>query len=752
MPSKEDTWQNRKDLETSDGESHDAVMSNETTVTSGEMTRGVRALLGKVISGHDNKYKILEIIGRGGSGDVYKARLEVDENTGSLAQTKGSNTTRVVACKVLSERLLDNQQHYKRFQHEARLAKRLIHPNIVNVHDAGEVDGRPFIILDYLEGKSLSAICEGSISISIHRALPIFLQISKAFAYAHLNNIIHRDLKPGNIMLIRSKGNDDFVKVVDFGIAKIITETTMESTKLTKTGEIFGSPLYMSPEQCRGEALDVRCDIYSFGILMYEVLTGSTPFRGTDTVSTMFKHTTEAPKSIDKIDDDVLLTKKVEKIIFKCLEKDPELRYQTMDDITRDLESLQLHLDQMESGQANKIFTAGQKGWLYLLQIVRKAQEYVFSKRLSSSGLTVGSVLVVIFLVLALVGVSGWAVLFGSLPTKELENRQLPFKPIIYEIPENHHNELGENVWSKLIDSRVLREPPILEKALELFLRNASASLALGKYERSCLWYYRATVIWNWLQGEACLKSISLYNSYAEALLYANLKIPLPNKVQLDQAMALLQKEGKLVSVDLLKREGLIYATNAASARDAALIAMTGLRDLSIVDSRVPESLSQTLLSQGLLAEAFRQIGSEDVAKIGYDQFYSTLTAHDSLPELPRRQRTYLLSSSGKFYLNLKDFSKSNYLLSRLLSEMMEIGDSDLGKYDIAVTYNDLGLIKESQGKPREAEGFFIQSREFLDQCSNCESVLRQRVANNIVIDALASGDLKTALQVKFSK
>ena len=247
------------------------------------------------------------------------------------------------------------------------------------------------MILEYVNGATLSDVCKSEGKLPIHRSLPIFLQISGAFAYAHLNNIIHRDLKPSNIMLTKKNDCNDFVKVVDFGIAKIISETTMGSTQLTKTGDVFGTPIYMSPEQCRGDALDVRSDIYSFGILMYETLTGHPPFEGPDSWSILLKQNSELPKGLGDIDQDILLVKKLERIIFKCLEKEPNSRYQTMDELMRDLELVQLHLNQIVSGKTNPVVLALQRAWLSISQFFRIIGAKLFSIRLSSSGLTIGS-------------------------------------------------------------------------------------------------------------------------------------------------------------------------------------------------------------------------------------------------------------------------------------------------------------------------------------------------------------------------
>ena len=295
-------------------------------------------LINRIVSGYSGEYKILELIGRGGMSAVYKAQILGAENQNPLLPIQRTHLGQVVALKVLLDRLLDDREHYKRFQQEVTMAKRLSHPNIVEVFDAGEIDGRPFMVLEFIEGSTLSSICKEN-SLPIQRALPIFKQICSAFAYAHQRNIVHRDVKPSNIMLAKKGDKTDIVKVVDFGIAKIVNETAMGSTQLTKTGDVFGTPAYMSPEQCRGESLDQRSDIYSFGIVMYETLTGHPPFVSDKAYTVMMKQASEMPRGLGDIDPDVGLVAKVENIIFKCLNKDLNARYQNMDQIIDDLEN-----------------------------------------------------------------------------------------------------------------------------------------------------------------------------------------------------------------------------------------------------------------------------------------------------------------------------------------------------------------------------------------------------------------------------
>lgn len=265
------------------------------------------------------KYEILELAGRGGKSVVFQAR--------------DTENQKIVACKLLLPQLIGDERNRKRFRQEAIAAKRLDHAHINSVIDFGLWNGQPFMIMEFLEGLSLDNLINREKQLTFDRAVPIFIQIASACHYAHSRNIIHRDLKPSNVVLINANGQHDFVKIIDFGIAKIISENTMAGTKLTKTGETLGSPLYMSPEQCMGQNVDNRSDIYSLGVLMYEVLTGKLPLKGPTALATMFKHVNEMPAKFGNLGNSVKLTRIVENIVFKCLAKSPKQRYQSMEEL-----------------------------------------------------------------------------------------------------------------------------------------------------------------------------------------------------------------------------------------------------------------------------------------------------------------------------------------------------------------------------------------------------------------------------------
>ena len=233
----------------------------------------------------DDKYEILAHIGSGGMGEVYKVR---DRGTQIL-----------YALKMISPHLADQKTLAKRLEHEARAARTLVHGNIVSVYDVGHgADGAPYLIMDYVEGDSLEDLLKQETVLTAERALTISLQIAEALVHAQQKQVVHRDLKPSNILMTKTPAGTDMVKIVDFGIAKISDQEKADKTKLTQAGELLGTPLYMSPEQCTGEELDVRSDIYSFGCIMYEMLTGKSPYAAENSVKVILKHLSRGSTTI----------------------------------------------------------------------------------------------------------------------------------------------------------------------------------------------------------------------------------------------------------------------------------------------------------------------------------------------------------------------------------------------------------------------------------------------------------------------
>lgn len=283
-------------------------------------------LIGTKLAG---KYEILSVLGTGGMGVVYKGRQDVMD--------------RIVAIKMLQSHHLNDSMSVKRFQQEGRATCKLNHPHIITVYDFGisQQTGQPFIVMDYLQGVPLSDIIKQEGQVSVERALKIFSQASDALGHAHKQGIIHRDLKPSNIVLISYDGDKDFVKVVDFGVAQIMEDaqgSTENHQRLTQMGEVCGSPVYMSPEQCQGHKLDQRSDIYSMGIVMYETLTNRLPLLGRTMVETMRKHIEDPPPPFSEVRPDLYIPERVEAVILKALAKRPEDRHQSMEHLVNELE------------------------------------------------------------------------------------------------------------------------------------------------------------------------------------------------------------------------------------------------------------------------------------------------------------------------------------------------------------------------------------------------------------------------------
>ncbi len=232
---------------------------------------------------------------------------------------------------------------WRRFDIEAKTANKLDHPNLIKVHETGLLaDGQPFFIMDLVEGESLSEILRKRGRLPLEKAIKIFVQVGFALSYAHSSGVIHRDIKPSNIM-IQEPGTDttlgSIVKVVDFGIAKLTGQDEFNQQTLTMTGEIFGSPLYMSPEQCMGNTVDQRSDLYSLGCVIYEALTGAPPLVGDTALSTMMKHQSENALSLKEASMGIEFPERIEQIVAHLLAKDVNDRYQSAQLVTADLVS-----------------------------------------------------------------------------------------------------------------------------------------------------------------------------------------------------------------------------------------------------------------------------------------------------------------------------------------------------------------------------------------------------------------------------
>ncbi|HEX9637928.1 MAG TPA: serine/threonine-protein kinase [Acidobacteriota bacterium] len=264
--------------------------------------------LGRVLAG---KYRLDAFISSGGMGSVYRATHLM--------------LGKPVAIKVIQPGMVPSAELAQRFQREARAACQLAHPNIVAVHDLGqEPDGTLYIAMELVDGTSLKQLLARG-PIASDRATRILTQLASALALAHSRGVIHRDLKPQNVMLCTDSAGRETAKLLDFGIAKSLESE--ELTALTSTGTVLGTPHYMSPEQAAGRPVDARSDLYSLGVMLYEMLVGEAPFHDPSVATILYKHVWEPPEPPSRKRPDLPIAAQLERIVMRCLAKDPAQRY-----------------------------------------------------------------------------------------------------------------------------------------------------------------------------------------------------------------------------------------------------------------------------------------------------------------------------------------------------------------------------------------------------------------------------------------
>lgn len=271
------------------------------------------------------RFETLSILGSGGMGTVYKV--------------KDKSLDQIFALKVLRPELAGDREAVQRFKQEIEAAHKLSHSNLVNVYDYGiSKDGAPYFVMDFVEGESLADVMSRELNMNFRRIISLLVQVCDALKHAHENGIVHRDLKPTNI-LVTTTGDfgTELVKIVDFGIAKILPPPGKDTASLTKTAEIFGSPAYMSPEQCKGERVDHRGDIYSLGCVMFEMLIGQPPFLRENPVKTILAHIYDTPPPVALKLLGLENRHDIEAVINACLAKEPSERYDSIDQLAQDL-------------------------------------------------------------------------------------------------------------------------------------------------------------------------------------------------------------------------------------------------------------------------------------------------------------------------------------------------------------------------------------------------------------------------------
>ncbi len=261
-----------------------------------------------------DRYELHELVGSGGMSSVYRAHDTLLE--------------RDVALKIIHEHYVDDEEYVERFRREARAVAQLSHPSIVTVIDRGDAEGRHFIVFEYVDGRNLKQLIEESGPLPIRRALELTLETARGLAFAHERGIVHRDVKPQNVLL----NGDGRAKVTDFGIAR-----SVDIEGVTQAGTVLGTSNYISPEQASGEPVDLQSDVYSLGVVLYELLAGDLPFPGESFVAVALKHVNEPPPSLLERRPDVPL--RVAAVVERALRKEPSERFPSMRELIAELEA-----------------------------------------------------------------------------------------------------------------------------------------------------------------------------------------------------------------------------------------------------------------------------------------------------------------------------------------------------------------------------------------------------------------------------
>jgi serine/threonine-protein kinase len=283
-------------------------------------------VVGELIAG---RYELEELVGSGGMSNVFRAHDRLLERT--------------VALKILHEQYTRDEDYVERFRREARAVAQLTHPNIVTVIDRGEQDGRQFIVFEYVDGQNLKELSAHG-PLDAREAIGLALQVAHALSFAHARGLVHRDVKPQNVLL----NDEGQAKVTDFGIAR-----SLDVHGVTQTGTVLGTSDYIAPEQARGQKVDPKTDIYSLGVVLYELLTGEVPFSGDNFVAVAMRHVSEPPPSVLERRPDCPV--RVDLAIQRAMAKDPADRFASMDELCTELEACLAELDGRDGEGATMI-------------------------------------------------------------------------------------------------------------------------------------------------------------------------------------------------------------------------------------------------------------------------------------------------------------------------------------------------------------------------------------------------------------
>ena len=291
------------------------------------MTKGSDLELGQIVVG---KYRLLDVLGEGGMGVVYLAEHELIEKS--------------VALKVLRREYSCKPELVQRFKQEAISASRIKHPNVLDVFDFGQLEnGCFFLAMEYLQGRDLAAELASSTTVEPVRAVRLALQMCRALGSAHSRGVVHRDMKPENVFLHKTEDGDEIVKIVDFGIAQLRGRDDSKHEekprrRLTRTGVIFGTPEYLSPEQAAGRSADLRVDVYAVGVILYELFSGAVPFTGESFMAVLSAHLTNPVPPLQTWAPDIAISPELERAMMVALAKNPDERYQSMSEFGQALQ------------------------------------------------------------------------------------------------------------------------------------------------------------------------------------------------------------------------------------------------------------------------------------------------------------------------------------------------------------------------------------------------------------------------------
>lgn len=630
-----------------------------------DLSEFTRQFVGSIIQ---NRYEVEEPIGRGGMSSVYRAR---DMASGEK-----------VAFKVMHAHLLDNPANVRRFRREAQAANKVRHPHAVKIFDVGVTpNGSPYIIMDYLNGPSLSDVIEKEGKLPVERCLKIFIQACEGMSHVHELGVLHRDLKPSNIVLVKEGDDEDYVKVVDFGIAKVLAEEARSTLSKTPTGHALGSPPYMSPEQCRGIVVDKRADVYSMGCLMYEALTGRVPLEGETIVETMYKQVHELPKSLAGVEADVRLVERLEKILFKALSKDPNNRQQSMDELKHELEAL----------STNK--TSGFKSLALVSREMHEVRRRLFNVLGSSKKLVISLVCIVAIIVAA--GVAMYSPLYGigtdpSAVEREIaiEQPRSPYatKPADFKVKEEYlrtrrslaHQTAGENSAQGLAVERMIAD----------FYRLA------GRYNEAQQRYQFSLKIAANIQLGNSLESAELWLECGRCCI-------LNGKFQIAQicaanAMADLESLSKMGGQDYLKA----LAISVDSFRGQKLLARADDAALKFM-------------------KLWKDSGQSNL--LSNEMGYSCYSVAEHL-----RLRNY--------------YDMADPLFRQAALCFRENGDK--GRYNYALVLNQMGLLEMARNKPAEAKKYFEKSIAFFTKAKGKEDISVAKVLFNLKDAEMKAGEV----------